>query len=125
MMTKRLSFLRSYLAAACVALIVSGCAGTSGVTGDGVAIDPSANDLTAFMEAKDRSQTKCTSQTLLSTNNPLADIVFTCPELGAQATLAEMKDAGWRMVGLDIGPESNATGELVEMPLTITVIKLF
>lgn len=131
MMTKALRrpnfFSQNTALAAFAAAVLSGCAfspqsdGIEGVSLNDAQLHPG---MAPFMEAKDRTEVRCTSKTPLSTQRPLAEIIFTCDDLGAEATLPEMKDAGWRMVGLDIGHESHE-GELITMPLTITVIKLF
>ena len=121
------SLLKTAALAALAAAVLAGCASSGGSGGiEGVALDDAQlhSSMAPFMEAKDRTQVRCTSKTPLSTQRPLAEVIFTCEDLGAEATLPEMKDAGWRMVGLDIGHESHE-GELITMPLTITVIKLF
>ena len=95
---------------------------------EGQAIDtesrPETKNLSALMEAGDRKQLTCTSMQPLSAQRALNDIVFSCPEFDVQATLIEMRDAGWRLISVDIGSETSHDG-VVEMPLTIQIIKLF
>lgn len=67
------------------------------------------------MEAGDRKQLTCTSMQPLSAQRALNDIVFSCPEFDVQATLIEMRDAGWRLISVDIGSETSHDG-VVEMP---------
>jgi hypothetical protein len=94
----------------------------------GQAIDtesrPETKNLSVLMEADDRKQLTCTSMQPLSAQRALNEIVFSCPEFDVQATLIEMRDAGWRLVSVDVGSETSHDG-VVEMPLTIQIIKLF
>ncbi len=120
------SFRRCCLGIAALA-ILSGCATQDKGTIEGEAIDQQqiARVVAPLFEAKDREQWSCTAKEPLSTKHPLNDIVFVCAESGVEATLAEMKDAGWRMIALDIGKDSQEADGTISMPLRITVIKLF
>ncbi len=108
------------------ALLLAGCAQNRGIEGEPIesAGRPQTANLQALMEASDREQLTCTSMDPLSAQHALNDIVFSCPQLQVQATLIEMRDAGWRLVSVDIGSETTHDG-VVEMPLTIRIIKLF
>ena len=124
-----LSFFKRFRSAALLAAalgILAGCSTTAGI--EGLAIETAgpapARNLTALMEAPDRQQLICRSIDPLSAQHALNDIVFACEELDVQATIIEMRDAGWRLVSVDVGSETTRDG-VVEMPLTITIIKLF
>lgn len=109
-----------------VAALVAGCAIQNGIEGEPIesAERPETKNLTALMEAEDRKKLTCTSIEPLSAQRALNEIVFSCQEFGVQATLIEMRDAGWRLVSIDVGSETTHDG-VVEMPLTIEIIKLF
>ena len=121
------SFQRAIAGAVISAALLAGCASTSDSAIEGVKIDDAqlARDLSALMEAPDRMQLTCTSVDPLSTNTALHDIVFSCPKLQIEATLIEMRDAGWRLMSVDVGAESRDQTGLLNMPLTVEVIKLF
>ena len=108
------SFRFGAAALAAVAAFIAGCAVQPGIEGQAIDTEsrPETKNLSALMEAGDRKQLTCTSMQPLSAQRALNDIVFSCPEFDVQATLIEMRDAGWRLIS-------------VEMPLTIQIIKLF
>ncbi len=114
--------------ALCLTLVVTGCGTTnndSDIEGVPLVQEKITKSLAPLLEAKDRQQLACTAKDPLSTKRPLNDIVFVCPELDVQATLSEMKDAGWRLMSMDIGMDSAESDGTISMPLNITVIKLF
>ncbi len=121
-----LSDLRLHAAALTAALLVSGCAVQNRIEGEVIETPsrPQTKNLSALMEAPDRKQITCKSIQPLSAQRALNEMVFACSELDVQATLLEMKDAGWRLVSVDVGSETTHDG-VVEMPLTLTLIKLF
>ena len=47
-----------------------------------------------------------------------------CADLGVSATLDELRDAGWRVVSLDIGEDSESE-QYVGFPVTVMIRKLF
>ena len=49
---------------------------------------------------------------------------FACPDIDVSATIDEIRDAGWRVVSLDVGDEEERDNH-VGFPVTITVRKLF
>lgn len=126
-MLRFLSNIRLLAAAlAAATVLVSGCALQSGIEGKAIETPsrPETRNLSVLMEAPDRKQITCRSVQPLSAQRALTEMVFTCSELDVQATLIEMHDAGWRLVSVDIGTETTHDG-VVEMPLTLTLIKLF
>lgn len=108
-------------------LFMGGCSTTQTPDIEGVPLDQQKihSSIAPLLEAKDRQQWSCTAKEPLSTKHPLNEIVFVCPDSGVEATLAEMKDAGWRLIALDIGKDSQEADGTIAMPLRITVIKLF
>ena len=108
-------------------LLMSGCATSDTSDIEGVTLDQQKihKSIGPLLEAKDREQWSCTSKEPLSTKHPLNETVFVCEDAGVEATLAEMKDAGWRLIALDIGKDSQEADGTIAMPLRITVIKLF
>ena len=120
------SFRSAIAAVSLSAALLAGCASTGESAIEGVKIDDAqlARDLSALMEAPDRMQLTCTSIEPLSTKTALHDIVFSCPKLQLEATLIEMRDAGWRLMSIDVGTESRDQTGLLSMPLTVELIKL-
>ena len=61
-------------------------------------------------------------------HDPLLDapneVPFACPDLGVSATLDELRDAGWRILRLDIGEDLESDSH-VGFPVTVQVRKLF
>lgn len=125
-----ISKLRLGAALAAAAALASGCALQQGAGGQHAAStdfsksSSSNRDLSVLMEAPDRKELTCRSQQPLSVQHALNDIVFSCEEFGVEATLIEMRDAGWRLVAVNVGQETTHEG-VVEMPLSIRIIKLF
>lgn len=108
------------------AVMLTGCATSdSGIEGETLDQQKIQNNLAPLLEAKDREEWSCTAKDPLSTKRPLNDIVFVCENNGVEATLSEMKDAGWRLIALDIGRDETQADGTIAMPLRITVIKLF
>lgn len=89
----------------------------------GITIDDSTK-INPLLDAPDRQIIRCKSKDSLSAQRALNDITFDCQDIAAQATLVEMRDAGWRLMELNVGQESNQDG-VITMPLEISVIKLF
>ena len=54
----------------------------------------------------------------------IKEVPFACADLGVSATIDEIRDAGWRIVSLDIGEDSESDNH-VGFPVTIVVRKLF
>lgn len=83
-----------------------------------------AKNLASLLEAKDHEDLSCDSVTPLIAEVPLSSMNFHCSRLNVTATIDEMKDAGWRLMGLDIGKQFTYNG-VVAMPIHITMRKLF
>lgn len=120
-------------------LILGGCATTNSIEGEAID-EKTARDLAPLMEAADQTRLECTSTEPLSTQRTLHELVFACSGLGAQngqdgqdgqggrtveASLAELRDAGWRLMSVDVGQEKHDSNGQLGLPLTINVIKLF
>ena len=113
---------RFALLALAAALLAAGC---SVAPSRRIAIpDYAKGRLEPLYEAADRQQASCDSKSSLTPNNPVSGIRFRCASLRIEATLDEIRDAGWRVEAIDIGHEQLATGE-VAMPVRITIRKLF
>ena len=112
-------------AALAAAIIAGGCSSTSGIEGVSIDDPASGRSLAALMEAPDRMELVCTSTEPLSTQRALLDLVFSCQQLKVEATLTEMRDAGWRLKSVDVGQEQHSPEGVLGLPLTITMIKLF
>ena len=118
------------------ALILGGCATTNSIEGEAID-EKTARDLAPLMEAADQTRLECTSTEPLSTQRTLHELVFACSGLGTQggqagqegrtveASLAELRDAGWRLMSVDVGQEKHDSNGQLGLPLTINVIKLF
>ncbi len=122
LLRNRFSSLRLSAAAITVAAL-GGCASNAieGVNLDELAPEASKS---ALYEAKERFTMECTSVAGLTAQTPLSDVVFTCWELEVTATLGEIRDAGWRLISLNVGAEERHEDD-IQMPLRIQVIKLF
>ena len=57
-------------------------------------------------------------------NKTSSAVKVTLPDLGVSATLSELRDAGWRIIRVDIGDDIESEGH-VGFPVTIQVRKLF
>ena len=122
----RLTRALSCCAAVAAALISAGCSTTTPAI-EGVKLDEAsvARNLSALMEAPDQMTLVCTSTEPLSTQKSLLNLTFVCPEMHVEASLIEMRDAGWRLMAVDVGQEVHRADGLMGLPLTITMIKLF
>lgn len=83
-----------------------------------------ARNLPALLDAPNKSVLVCHSTQPLSVHTPFKSILFECTEPQAQATIDELRDAGWRMESADIGKPENIDG-VVGMTLQITLKKIF
>lgn len=80
--------------------------------------------LDPLLDAPVRTQTECKGVELFSAGEKLAGFKFECPDLDVEATLNELRDAGWRIEKMNIGKqviESNESGT----PLSIQIRKVY
>lgn len=120
----------SLFAAACTALL-SACTTQSLYTGDTLGgpagtSRPDARRASSdpLLDAPNRALMTCTSEQPITVLQRFKEIPFACADLGVSATVDEMRDAGWRVVSLDIGEDIEADSH-VGFPITIKVRKLF
>lgn len=123
----RLTRFRTLLLALAGAALLSACAtqpfspggsvesGTSGRSGE--TRDP-------LIDAPHRALMTCTSETPVTILKHVNEVSFACPDLGVSATLDELRDAGWRILSLDIGEDTESDSH-VGFPVTVQVRKLF
>lgn len=116
---------RSALAALAAALFLAGCAvqtpqgssESSSSAGSGSSRDP-------LIDAPHRATMRCVSQEPVTMLRRVKEVSFACPDIDVSATIDEIRDAGWRVVSLDVGDEEERDNH-VGFPVTITVRKLF
>ncbi len=98
-------------------------AGCAGLSGDG---SGSFRGLThdPLIDAPYRAEMSCTSQTPVTVLKHVGEVPFACPDLGVSATIDEIRDAGWRIVSLDIGEDEEKDNH-VGFPVTIQVRKIY
>lgn len=119
--------LRTVLAVASAAFLAAGCAtapsdSTGGHGAQHGATDGSSRD--PLIDAPHRAMMTCRSEEPVTVLRRVKEVSFACPDLDVSATIDEIRDAGWRVVSLDIGAEEERDNH-VGFPVTITVRKLF
>lgn len=115
------NFLLAVAALSCIFL--TACSGTSGYRQAFIA-HADRSGLDPLLDAPVRTQTACKGVELFSAGEKLGGFVFECPDLDVEATLNELRDAGWRIEKMSIGKqivESNESGT----PLNITIRKVY
>lgn len=118
--------LRAGFAALAAALILAGCAagGAGSSSPDGSALPQAGSGRDPLLDAPYHSETTCVTERAVTVASRMSDTPFACRDLGVSATLSELRDAGWRVVSLDIGPDSESEKH-VGFPVTIMIRKLF
>lgn len=112
------------------ALFVAGCATNDVPKDDNASFAETlkatreARNIPALMNAPTKSLAVCTSMQPMSVQLPFKSILFNCAEINVQATIDEMRDAGWRAECVDIGKPENTNG-VVGMSLKLTMRKIF
>lgn len=113
-----------------ISALLSACSSTY-YTGDTVSgpgrsekSDRSGTSRDPLLDAPNRSLMTCTSESPVTVLRRVNEIPFACAELGVSATLNELRDAGWRIIKLDIGEDIESENH-VGFPVTIQVRKLF
>ena len=125
-----ISVLRPLVLASVAALSLTACT-TTHYTGDNIsgptpsqqrdASDPTHDPLN---DAPARALMTCTSEAPVTVLQRVNEIPFACHDLGVSATLNELRDAGWRILRLDIGEDIESDSH-VGFPVTVQVRKLF
>ncbi len=108
------------------ALLLSACSSVDkkDSVADSLEASRAARNVPALLEAPYKTTIVCHSTKSLSVNTPFKAILFNCADYSAQATIDELRDAGWRTEAVDIGKPENKDG-VVEMTLQITLKKIF
>ena len=124
-MTLRPFFRRAFLLIGISALL-SACSSTyyTGETVSGPARSEKSDSRDPLLDAPNRSLMTCTSESPITVLRRVNEIPFACAELGISATINELRDAGWRIIKLDIGEDIESENH-VGFPVTIQVRKLF
>ena len=102
------------------AALLSGCAapvGTGGGHSTAVSRDP-------LLDAPYHSEATCVTERPVTVLSRMKETPLACADLGVSATLDELRDAGWRVVSLDIGEDSESE-QHVGFPVTVMIRKLF
>ncbi len=108
-------------------LFFAGCASVDQPDANGqTAIEASrkARNVPALAEASYQTKIVCRATEPLSVNTPFKSKILACEPINAQATIEELRDAGWRTESVDIGRPENING-VVGMTLQITLRKIF
>lgn len=114
--------------------LLSGCAGTTNnyVINDDTVGGPVETALPderrpsrdPLLDAPHRAVMTCTSESPVTVLQRVKETAFACPDIGVSATIDEIRDAGWRMLSLDIG-EDVENADHVGFPVTIIVRKIY
>lgn len=117
---------RTMLAALAAALFLAGCAtqGPHGTSSSSAAAGSDGASRDPLIDAPHRATMRCVSQEPVTVLRRVKEVSFACPDLDVSATIDEIRDAGWRVVSLDVGDEEERDNH-VGFPVTITVRKLF
>lgn len=98
------------------ALVLAGCA-VAPNTGSGSRSGHSGSSSTQtrdpLLDAPHHSETTCTTDRPVTVLSRMSETPLVCDDLGVTTTLSEMRDAGWRVVTLSIGADSDAAWECV------------
>ncbi len=122
---KNFSSVRLALLASSVAFLLTACAVPQGENQNTSLSDPSNSSVRdPLIDAPNRALMTCTSEQTVTILNRIGEISFACPDLGVSATLNDLRDAGWRLLKLDIGEDTESENH-VGFPVTIQVRKLF
>ena len=121
------SSVRLALMAVSAALLLSACAVQQGghpALGETDSSSSSGPIRDPLIDAPNRALMTCTSEQTVTILTRLGEIPFACPDHGVSATLNDLRDAGWRLLKLDIGEDTESENH-VGFPVTIQVRKLF
>ena len=108
------------------AALLSGCAAPVG-TGGGTTSrggHSTAVSRDPLLDAPYHSETTCVTERPVTVLSRMKETPLACADLGVSATLDELRDAGWRVVSLDIGEDSESE-QHVGFPVTVMIRKLF
>lgn len=112
------------LSALAAAAALAGCAAPGG---GGVGVASSGGNAASrdpLLDAPYHSEATCVTERPVTVLSRMKETPFACADLGVSATLDELRDAGWRVVTLDIGEDSESE-QHVGFPVTVMIRKLF
>ena len=93
------------------ALVLAGCA-VAPNTGSGSRSGHSGSSSTQtrdpLLDAPHHSETTCTTDRPVTVLSRMSETPLVCDDLGVTTTLSEMRDAGWRVVTLSIGADTES-----------------
>ncbi len=124
--------IRLILLSVSAALILGGCAAGSGYyTGDTVGgpgerdwRDTAKQSRDPLLDAPYHAEMTCTTEEPVTVLRRVKEVSFACRDVGVSATIDELRDAGWRIVSLNIGEDVESDNH-VGFPVTIQIRKLF
>lgn len=124
--------IRVILSTVSTALILGGCASGGGYyTGDTVGgpgerdwRDTARQSRDPLLDAPYHAEMTCTTEAPVTVLRRMKEVPFACRDVGVSATVDELRDAGWRVVSLDIGEDIESDSH-VGFPVTILIRKLF
>ncbi len=123
--------LKAALQCAAAAALLTGCANQGYYTGDTIggpgysgSRDPSLAAHDPLLDAPYRAEMTCVSEAPITVLQRVKEAKFACSDLGVSATMDELRDAGWRILALNIGEDAESDNH-VGFPVAITLRKLF
>lgn len=124
-------FLRTAFLSMAAAAFLGGCAAGGHYAGDTIggpgeedSQDSARPARDPFLDAPYRAQMVCRTERPVTVLQRLKEVPFACPEVGVSATIDEIRDAGWRILSLNIGEDQEYENH-VGFIVTIDVRKLF
>lgn len=104
--------------------LLAGCAAPGGEGSGTTARGHSALSRDPLLDAPYHSEATCVTGRPVTVLSRMKETPLACADLGVSATLDELRDAGWRVVTLDIGEDSESE-QHVGFPVTVMIRKLF
>ena len=111
-------------AATGAAAILAGCAASGGPDSGRTGSSGAAGARDPLLDAPYHSEVTCTTERPVTVLSRIKETPFACSDLGVSATLDDLRDAGWRVVSLDIGEDAESERH-VGFPVTVLIRKLY
>lgn len=130
-----MNLIRIFAAVAASVLLLGGCASTkngAGYSSDAIggkgmlSSDESEQAVShdPLIDAPHRAVMKCVSEGPITVLQRIKEVDFACQDVGVSAKIDEIRDAGWRIVSMEVG-EDLESDRHVGFPVTIVVRKLY
>lgn len=127
--------IRTCAAAAASVILLGGCASTMNnaeYSGDVIGASPASSteeneqavSHDPLIDAPHRAVMKCVSEGPITVLQRIKEVDFACQDVGVSAKIDEIRDAGWRIVSMEVG-EDIESDRHVGFPVTIVVRKLY